>query len=754
MPHHPTKNAITTAVGFCTEADRTGRSPFAALIAAAMLALLALGLVPGAALAQTETTEPDPAATTPTDGGTAGEPEPEADEDGIKMPGIRVGDGCVKVGSIKVGDCGGSGDKDPPAEPPEDPAADPLAPDQYGSTSPEAGQDQYPEEPTPDAAENPLSDPMMEQCDVLYPVGGTTGGTTSPEETPLPEEKTTLEETILEETALPQEETALPQEETALPEEKTTLEEPAPEEAQASAESAPEGESTAEEEPAELAGTTSPETTALPEEKTTLEETAPEEEATPPGGTTSGTSEPTEEECQQMRESNEATPQEAEPTPTATDPDPAAPEAADPAEQPEEPQEEEPTPGTTTLEEPATEPEAEEPSPEATDQYAAPETPAPEDEQPEEADPTLTPAAEPEAAPETTELPEEKTTLEETAPEDTNLEDPAAGETVPEDAPEAPAPQPAAAVPSEDVCPGAEPVETSTGGPGNQYTAAFEITGDSFVLSYHATPADPADEEGTLVMDLVETEGGTTVETVRAKSEEPEQTPIEVGPGTYTVNVYSDNRNYEVAAYDCTGQVAPAGEPAPPAEEPAPPAPEEETPEGTTVPAPDDNLGIPGAAPEATPAAAPEDAAEPQPQAGFELPAAPEEQTVPDDQEEQAPPQQEPTAEPEGEPAQPETAPVTDQETAELQPAALRTPQSNATAQPTSLPTRQTQKGVVAVLPETGGEPASALTPQAVMVVFSVTSIEILGLLLLEHRYAAPEETDVGGAAPSEGQRG
>ncbi|MDP9480689.1 MAG: hypothetical protein M3R38_34350, partial [Actinomycetota bacterium] len=279
------------------------------------------------------------------------------------------------------------------------------------------------------------------------------------------------------------------------------------------------------------------------------------------------------------------------------------------------------------------------------------------------------------------------------------------GETVPEEAPEEPAPQPKAVAPSEDVCPGAEPVETSTGGPGNQYTAAFEITGESFVLSYHATPADPADEEGTLVMDLVDTEGGTTVETVRAKSEEPEQTPTEVGPGTYTVNVYSDNRNYEVTAYDCAGLAAPAGEP-------APPAPEEETPEATTAPAPDDNLGIPGAAPEATPAAAPEDAAEPQPEAGFELPAAPEEQTVPDAQEEEktAALQEEPAAEPKAESAPPETAPVADEEAAELQPAALRTPpQSTATAQPAALPTRQTQKGVVAVLPETGGEPAPAL---------------------------------------------
>ena len=170
MLHHPTKNAATTAVRLCAGADRKGRSPFAALIAAAVLALLALGLVPGAALAQTETTAPDPAAPAPPETGTAGEEaDPQAGEDGIKMPGIRVSDDCTKVGPIKVGDCGGSGDKDPPAEPPAaDPTADPLAPDQYGSTSPE--------EPTPDAAENPLSDPMMEQCDVLYPVGGTTGG--------------------------------------------------------------------------------------------------------------------------------------------------------------------------------------------------------------------------------------------------------------------------------------------------------------------------------------------------------------------------------------------------------------------------------------------------------------------------------------------------------------------------------------------------------------------------------------------------
>ncbi len=422
--------------------------------------------------------------------------------------------------------------------------------------------------------------------------------------------------------------------------------------------------------------------------------------------------EPTPEECEQLLQ--ERNTQTIAPEETGDEPQ---------GEDQYEATEEEPTPlpeEQTPPEEPVTvAPEDTSGQPEDEDQYRAPEAEKPE---PETTEPETT-EPQPPLEPESTEGATQPEAIEPTGPMATEI-----------------------SAPAEDVCPGAEEIKASSGGVGNQYTDPFEVKGEKFVLAYKATTADPEDEGGNLVVDVTDAETGMTVETIRAEKEGANSTPLELGPGSYALNVYADNRDWETKTYDCAGPApAPGDEPAPQEEEeeeeaPVPPAPdaqEEPAPVEEPAPAPEPQ-GEQTVTPEAT---------EPQPQE--EPPAAetPEESSPAPEEEAQEPG----ASDGEGfglEPAAPEKAKAG----AVPPPLSLTPTNAKMTSTKAEMPTKQTANGPVAVLPETGG-PGAGILPWLFPVVLGCATGVLLGILY--HSRRGPfARTSIPETAPSRRRRG
>jgi hypothetical protein len=709
-----------------TTGNHTGRlgaygAGIVAAITAWALALVALMLTAGGALAQgapPETTDGTPGGTTaleetappettgattvpeetgiPEENTTEEGPAPPGDEPapkgkgdgkgGLRLGGISITDDCTKVGSIKIGDCGGGGgepedegDLPPEAEtPPTDtprgtanqPGGDPMTQEcitegeQYASQPPVAvasaldvAAAKDAEQPPEEAAKQPEA-PIASETTAPETTGATVPAESPQVETAPPEGGTTT---------LPNEAT------TATPGGTTGLAEEPP------AEETPEGGQTVAPE----------ETDGQPEDEEPLETTG-----------MTGT-EPTPEKCEQLlqeRNTQTIAPEETDGRPQGE-------------EQYESTQEEEPAPlpeEQDTPEEPVTvAPEDTTGQPEGEDQYRVPETEAPE---------SGTTEPEPPVEPESTEGATPPKAIESTGPVTTEI-----------------------SAPAEDVCPGAEEIEASSGGVGNQYTDPFEIKGEKFVLAYKATTADTSDEGGNLVVDLTDAETGMTVETIRAEEEGANSTPLELGPGSYALNVYADNRNWETKAYDCAGPAsAPTGDPAP-KEAPVPPAPdagEEPAPEEAPAPAPE---------PQQETTAAPE-APEPQEEPPVaETPEEPSPATEGEAQEEPAPS--------DGEGFGLEPAPEEKANAGAVPPPLAMTPTAvKMTSTKAQMPTKETANGAVAVLPETGGPGAGILPWLFPAALGGATGIS-LGLLY--HSRRGPfARTPIPATPPSRRRRG
>ena len=665
-----------------TTGNHTGRlgaygAGIVATITAWALALVALMLTAGGALAQAappETTDGTPGGTTaleetappettgattvpeeignPEESTTEEGPAPPGDEPaskekgdgkgGLRLGGISITDDCTRVGSIKIGNCGGGGGGEPEDE---------------GDLPPEA---ETPPADTPTGtASQPGGDPMTQEC--------ITQGEQYASQPPV------VVASALDVAAAKDDEQP-PEEAAKQPEAPISSETTAPETTGATVPAEP---------PQEEATPPKEETTALPGGTTGLAEEPPAEE-TPEGGQTvapeetdgqpqdeeplettgmTGT-EPTLEECKQIlqeRNTQVVAPEDMNEQPEGED-------------QYESTQEEEPAPlpeEQDTPEEPVTvAPEDTTGQPEGEDQYRAPETDAPETEAPEPG----TTEPEPPVEPESTEGATQPEAIEPTGPVTTEI-----------------------LTPADDVCPGAEEIEASSGGVGNQYTDPFEIEGEKFVLAYKATTADTSDEGGNLVVDVTDAETGMTVETIRAEEEGANSTPLELGPGSYALNVYADNRNWETKTYDCAGLAsAPNGDPAP-KEAPAPPAPdagEEPAPEQAPAPAPE---------PQETTTVAPE-ASEPEPQEEPPVAETPEEPSPAPEGEAQEEP-----APNEGEGFGLEPAPEKANAGTVPPPLAMTPTAVKMTSTKAQMPTKETTNGPVAVLPETGGPGAGIL---------------------------------------------
>ena len=103
-------------------------------------------------------------------------------------------------------------------------------------------------------------------------------------------------------------------------------------------------------------------------------------------------------------------------------------------------------------------------------------------------------------------------------------------------------------------CPGAETVLDDFTGSGDQQTETFDITGESFRVTFDIANSTD-DEDPFLLFDItVNEDNGDFVDSISQEDEGAGSSIVNQAPGTFFLDVSATNVDYTITVEDCTGE--------------------------------------------------------------------------------------------------------------------------------------------------------------------------------------------------------
>ena len=103
-------------------------------------------------------------------------------------------------------------------------------------------------------------------------------------------------------------------------------------------------------------------------------------------------------------------------------------------------------------------------------------------------------------------------------------------------------------------CPGAETVLDNFTGSGDQQTETFDITGESFRVTFDVTNSTDDDEAVLFFNITVNEDNGDFVDTISQEGEGADSSIVNQAPGTFFLDVSAINVDYTITVEDCTGE--------------------------------------------------------------------------------------------------------------------------------------------------------------------------------------------------------